>query len=282
MPLRGLTKMPEKTEHRLPKLLDARNWWKVYLLAWLPVGSAYLLILGLFLNITGMVLITTWVSNIIVPMVLGLGVCWLTANITVHAIPRVQIALHVVCAIMFSTLWALGTFRLLQVFRAIKTGEWNNPNWPSEALAWQLFQGMLIYFTIISATYAFWAYSQLAKAGAHPTGDAVKRRIFAKTEEGFVPLDMEDVSAARNLDGLTFLFVGDKKFDAKLTLGELEQALPVETFLRIHRSALINLNHILSIEPAGNGRLIVHLRSGQSLATSRAGAAALKTRVALV
>ncbi|MEL7130150.1 MAG: LytTR family DNA-binding domain-containing protein [Pseudomonadota bacterium] len=267
-----------------PKLLEPGNWWRVYFLGWVPVGLSYLIILGLFIDITGWTLVTTWTANVIFPSFAGLGVAWGVLNLLVHQPLKLQLAIHTAGAIIFAMLWAMVAFRLLQLFSGLLTGDWSPPNWPSAAVAWQLFQGLAIYFTIVSATYAYWALTLLfrGQVSETPQSDPAPARIYAKTSEGLMPLNIDDVCAAKTIDSVTYIFVDGKKLESRMTLAELEAALPSDHFLRVHRSIIVNLNQIHSIEPAGNGRRTLHLKSGMSFETSRAGATALKSRLAFV
>ncbi|MEL6757832.1 MAG: LytTR family DNA-binding domain-containing protein, partial [Pseudomonadota bacterium] len=63
------------------------------------------------------------------------------------------------------------------------------------------------------------------------------------------------------------------------SLSSLADALPTPPFVRIHRSHIINIENVQSAEPAGNGRLTIHLSNGTSLITSRAGARAFREHV---
>ncbi len=59
-----------------------------------------------------------------------------------------------------------------------------------------------------------------------------------------------------------------------------EARLPEAHFLRIHRSAIVNLDHVEAIEPNGGGSYAVRIKGcGEPLAMSRRYAAAIKRRV---
>ena len=60
------------------------------------------------------------------------------------------------------------------------------------------------------------------------------------------------------------------------TLNELEARLDPAEFLRVHRSAIVRLDQIQEIEPAGSGRYRVTLQGGGTLTVSRGRAQALK------
>jgi len=56
----------------------------------------------------------------------------------------------------------------------------------------------------------------------------------------------------------------------------LEERLDSALFVRIHRSSIVNLNHIQDIASSGNGRYEVRLKDGEILNASRSGAARLR------
>ena len=60
------------------------------------------------------------------------------------------------------------------------------------------------------------------------------------------------------------------------TLNELEARLDPAEFLRVHRSAIVRLDQIQEVEPAGSGRYRVTLKVGGILTVSRGRAQALK------
>lgn len=54
------------------------------------------------------------------------------------------------------------------------------------------------------------------------------------------------------------------------SIGKLELRLPASQFVRIHRSTIVNIDRIASLEPAFHGDMIVTLRGGATLTLSRA------------
>ena len=264
------------------QLLDPKNWWKAYALAWLPLGLSYLIVLGVFVDIDGPTLLVTWLANILYPSVVSIAVVWLCVKEIIHKEPRFQIVVHTLGAVAYSALWALTLFRLLQLFNGLLTGEWSPPIWPSPVIAWQLFQGLALYFIVVSGTYAFWALAKLKQNGLDLKPDPVRTRIYSRSDLGLIPVTLDEISAVTTSNGAAILIVGPSQLESRMSMSELEAMLPTEKFVRIHRTALVNLDHIQSLEPAGNSRHTVHLKNGLTFETSRAGSTALKSRFAIV
>jgi two-component system LytT family response regulator len=64
----------------------------------------------------------------------------------------------------------------------------------------------------------------------------------------------------------------------RMTLSEFEQSLDPGRFIRVHRSRIVNFERIARAEPAGGGRLLLHMDDGEAIAASRAGSRILRER----
>ncbi len=62
-------------------------------------------------------------------------------------------------------------------------------------------------------------------------------------------------------------------------LQELEQRLDGDRFLRVHRSHVINLDHVEQLNPYGDRRLEVRLIDGSRVVASRTGSGKLKEMI---
>jgi two-component system LytT family response regulator len=61
----------------------------------------------------------------------------------------------------------------------------------------------------------------------------------------------------------------------RATMKEIERRLDPRHFVRVHRSALVNVDHIERLEPRAHGEFVIHLRDGTRLASSGAHSARL-------
>lgn len=78
--------------------------------------------------------------------------------------------------------------------------------------------------------------------------------------------DIEWVQASGNYANL---HVRGRVYPLRSTLAALEARLDPARFVRVHRSHLVNIDHIASIEPLDGGEARVHLHDGSSLPCSR-------------
>ena len=77
-------------------------------------------------------------------------------------------------------------------------------------------------------------------------------------------------------DDYATIFTATKHYLVSIRLGDLENRLARTTFLRIHRSHLINLEHVTAIEPCDAIRLKAVMKSGIEIVASRSGSKRLR------
>jgi two-component system LytT family response regulator len=75
------------------------------------------------------------------------------------------------------------------------------------------------------------------------------------------------------------LHVGGREHVLRSTMARMEQRIGTEQFIRIRRSALVNLQAITTLEPYGKGMFTLTLRNGMSLVSSRYHQAGLRRLV---
>jgi len=101
------------------------------------------------------------------------------------------------------------------------------------------------------------------------------RRLAIETREGVLLLDPAEITFAE-LDGaLVTIHVGGRRVLSDLALGALEERLP-SSFLRVHRRALLNLDHVTLLEPTATGGYVARTRGGHAVEVSRQAARELR------
>lgn len=106
-------------------------------------------------------------------------------------------------------------------------------------------------------------------------------RLALPTRQGIVLLDPLEVSHAE-LDGeLVTVHTADAQYLSALSLQELETRLPGDRFARVHRRALVNLEHVVRLEPNEVGGYTARTRNGRAVEISRQAARDLRKRLGL-
>ena len=90
-----------------------------------------------------------------------------------------------------------------------------------------------------------------------------------------------DGDAAELEDELVTVFAGDQQYLTDYSLQELADRLPADKFERVHRRALLNLEHVQRLEPIETGGYFAKTKHGQSVEVSRQAARDLRKRLGL-
>jgi DNA-binding LytR/AlgR family response regulator len=92
-------------------------------------------------------------------------------------------------------------------------------------------------------------------------------------------IDAADVMYIESTDKHTFLYTLTDVYESPFRLYELEAKLADRDFLRASKNCLFNINHILSIEPDFDRRLILAMPKDIKLVVSRQYSAAVKQKL---
>ena len=191
--------------------------------------------------------------------------------------PAPGLVLHVGLAVVFSLLWLW----LLTLAGALLGGSSVmrfvvNPFLEGPAADWQVFQGLFVY-ALLACLCA------LDQPGREATvvlvdGPVATTPHLVRDGDTLAPLALTRLVCIRGADDYSELLTLDGVQLVATRLGAFEALLDPLRFVRVHRSAIINLDHLQRAEPAGGGRLILHMTAGPPIAASRAGARALRAR----
>lgn len=112
-------------------------------------------------------------------------------------------------------------------------------------------------------------------AAARPPQQFLERLVVKDgTKVTLIPVAKLDFAEAQ--DDYVSLASGGKKHLKQQTIASLEASLDPDSFVRIHRSYLVNLERVARIEPYGKDSRLAILQDGTRLPVSRAGYARLK------
>jgi len=92
-------------------------------------------------------------------------------------------------------------------------------------------------------------------------------------------IDAADVMYIESTDKRTFLYTVNDIFESPFRLYELEIKLADGNFLRASKNCIFNINHIQSIEPDLDRRLILTMEKDIKLVVSRQYAAAVRQKL---
>ena len=105
---------------------------------------------------------------------------------------------------------------------------------------------------------------------------AAKRRLAIETREGVLLLDPAEISHAELGEALVTIVVAGREVLTDLSINTLESRLPKGSFLRVHRRALLNLDHVAHLAPLASGGYLARTHLGHTVGVSRQAARKLR------
>jgi two-component system, LytTR family, response regulator len=100
-------------------------------------------------------------------------------------------------------------------------------------------------------------------------------RILVRVGQRDEIVSVSDIDWIRSDDYCSVLHIAGKQHIIRETLGALEKRLDPRAFVRIHRSAIVNLSRVTALRRLRMGGMTVVLRDGTQLPVSRARRAAV-------
>jgi len=101
-------------------------------------------------------------------------------------------------------------------------------------------------------------------------------RIFVRDGNRIVPIPLTSLERVQGADDYVSVYTQNREYLVSVRMSELETHLSTLNFLRIHRSHIVNLELIESVEPYDANRVTVVMRSGARIVASRSGSRLLR------
>jgi two-component system, LytTR family, response regulator len=95
------------------------------------------------------------------------------------------------------------------------------------------------------------------------------RKVVGRAGQEYFLLDLSDVLAFQAEGEIVWIVTAKNKYYATQTLRAIQEKLPPDQFQRVHRSAIVNLNHIKKMAMLTSQRWLVTLSSGMELVVSK-------------
>lgn len=102
-------------------------------------------------------------------------------------------------------------------------------------------------------------------------------RLFVRTGGNLIPLLVSDVSWLEAGDDCVIAHTARTRYVLNLSLSRLEERLDPNRFVRVHRSHVVNLDHVRAFKRDAGGNLEAELVDGRRVPVSRARAQELRS-----
>lgn len=220
-------------------------------------------------------------ANTVPTVLFGTAAYWLLTGSIAGKTPAFQVGAHMVLCTCFAFLsyWLL--LVLLGLASGVSATQFEVRPFVSRAMAWQTLLNVAVYGMI-----ALWAHNRPKRQDeasvAEPARDKAREtlsRYFIRSGDDAVPVEIESIVSISGADDYAEIKTVGGQHLARMTLAKFEELLDPARFVRVHRSRIVNLDHVARIEPAGGGRLLIHMDDGDAITASRAGSTLLRERI---
>ena len=127
----------------------------------------------------------------------------------------------------------------------------------------------------VSGRQAVERLAQLQEVAAPASGPR-PRKVVRKVGEEYFLLDAAEIVAFQAEGDLVWIFTARKKYLATQSLKVIEQRLGHGNFERIHRNALINVDHVRKMSALSSQRWLITLSNDQEFIASKRRAHAVR------
>ncbi len=101
-------------------------------------------------------------------------------------------------------------------------------------------------------------------------------RLFVRSAGGIIPVAVGDVAWFESAGDYVTAHAGRSRYMLHLALARLESRLDSSQFVRIHRTHIVNLNHVTAFRRRDGGKFVAVMADGSALPVSRERAKELR------
>ncbi len=110
---------------------------------------------------------------------------------------------------------------------------------------------------------------EAAEAALGVPATAPLQRILVRDRGQIFPLALAEIEYLKSDSKYTVLAARGGSFYVRVPLSDLEPRLDPTRFLRVHRNAIVNLDHVVSMKPDEQSQLEILMRDGSTLLANR-------------
>jgi hypothetical protein len=278
--------MPQDTPTRLDRYLRNRRFWEITMwVVALPLGAAINSIVALMdverrdLDFAWWEPVTWEFSSALVLLALVPALLAFERRFPISLKTwRRAVPAHLLGAVAYSLAHVLGMVGLRHLVYAAMGSEYDFGNWPRELFYEYLKDGRT--YTVFLGIVYFYRLLLLRLQGearlftAPDTGPPVEgverpeRFLVRKVGAEFLVAarDIEWLEASENYVNL---HVRGRAYPLRSTMTAIEERLDPQSFVRVHRSYIVNLDFLVQIEPLDTGDARLLLKDGTRIPCSR-------------
>lgn len=201
------------------------------------------------------------------------AIYWLQRRLPIHASP-VNILAHLVATIPTSLAHVVGMVGLRHVFSAL-VGLPYRYGFTIEHLLYEYRKDLMTYLifsgSYVALNYFFARFDERSRPKEEPAAAPVAplKRLAVRKKDREVMVAVEDIGWIEASGNYAILHVGTERHEIRSSLARLEKELDPARFVRVHKSAMVNIARVREVEPWFNGDYRIRLQDGAEVPLSR-------------
>ena len=113
-------------------------------------------------------------------------------------------------------------------------------------------------------------------AGGEALNTPRSRKVVGRIGTEYYLLDLDDVLAFQAEREIVWILTAGRRYTGTQTLRSVDERLRGSVFQRVHRNALVNVNHVRKMSPLSSQRWLLTLSNGQEFIVSKRQASAVR------
>lgn len=179
--------------------------------------------------------------------------------------------LHVLAFLVFALVHFVGMMALREAVFPLFGGEYYLPRSFGFQFLYEVRKDLLTYLFIVGVLYFYlFVLSRLQGEASFPGEDDERKpreRFLVKMLQREFLVDIDDIEWIQGARNYALLNVGKRSFPIRQSMASLEEELSGRGFLRVHRSAIVNLKTVCGLEKQEQKQMVV-LRDGTKVPVS--------------
>ena len=206
---------------------------------------------------------------------------------------KTRLPLYLLGSIAWTLLHVTGMVVIRTLIHAALGREYDYGPWAGNLL-YEYGKDAQTFFLIVTVAHAFAWYARLRQGEAHAlsspdegvpkvpesTPDRPQRFLVRKLGREFL-IATDDIEWLQASGNYVNLHLGRQAYPLRSTIGGIESQLDGGQFVRVHRSHIVNLRFIASIESTDAGDAIIHMKDGAAVPCSRTYRTALRQEISV-
>lgn len=104
------------------------------------------------------------------------------------------------------------------------------------------------FIKAVNKAYEIYTLSQYKKEKLNPVDDSVNEFIFVNADYSTIKINLNEVLYIEGLKDYVKIYTGPRPLLTHSTMKRIENKLPSNTFMRVHKSFIVSIRHIDAIE----------------------------------